>query len=390
MEKVTSSKKLKEIISESQLSEASSLKDYLEKRGYNYKTLSTSAKISHGNSKDFDNYKKQRSIRSEDVTEDLTTSRKTGTDIRSKEINSPTAKRERQINRSVKHYAIRPVSATAPINKESVEEAARVGGYIPGLSFKNDMNVIGSHIFNKLNKNKAPDEKDTTKADIKSKLNGKVVYRDTTEKDKISDTKQIKNSPKQIEKAKDNLKLKNEEIEQLDELGKRTLARYIKKAKDNKGTLDFHKGINAATIGKGASMPYHLKSKKRSQGIDRAVDKLTKEENEQIDERKKQLMKSARMIKSLYKRNKMTEETYDWEKEDKSVKTYGKKPKFDKSDEKSNVGENKPTAVAILSGGTTLTGSKRDVIEIDPAMRNRPGQPEIAKKDQINKNNKDK
>jgi hypothetical protein len=85
-----------------------------------------------------------------------------------------------------------------------------------------------------------------------------------------------------------------------------------------------------------------------------------------------------------------TEDMHDWEKEDKSIKTYGRKPKFDKGDEKLGMGENKPTAVAILSGGTTLTGSNRDIIEIDPAMRNRPGQPEVAKKDQTNKKNKDK
>jgi hypothetical protein len=34
-----------------------------------------------------------------------------------------------------------------------------------------------------------------------------------------------------------------------------------------------------------------------------------------------------------------------------------------------------------MSGGTTLTGEKRDTVEIDPMMRNRPGQPDVTKKD---------
>jgi hypothetical protein len=82
------------------------------------------------------------------------------------------------------------------------------------------------------------------------------------------------------------------------------------------------------------------------------------------------------------------EDMHDWEKEDKSVKTYGKKPNHEKTDEKENSGENKPSARSIMSGGTTLTDEKRDVVEIDPAMRNRPGQPDITKKDDKKKDEK--
>lgn len=82
--------------------------------------------------------------------------------------------------------------------------------------------------------------------------------------------------------------------------------------------------------------------------------------------------KSARIIKALYKRKGMKEELYDHEKEDKSVATYGKKPKVVTNDPKVSFGENKPDAAAILTGGTTLTGQKRDVVEIDPMMRKRP------------------
>lgn len=62
-------------------------------------------------------------------------------------------------------------------------------------------------------------------------------------------------------------------------------------------------------------------------------------------------MKSARMIKSLYKK-KLKETLYDWEKDDKGGTT--------------------PNAKIVLKGGKTLTGKDRDVVEIEPVLRTRP------------------
>jgi hypothetical protein len=80
-----------------------------------------------------------------------------------------------------------------------------------------------------------------------------------------------------------------------------------------------------------------------------------------------QMSKSARIIKSIYKRKGMKEEIYDHEKEDKSVATYGKKPKM----QSVSTDLEEPQAAAVLTGGTTLTGEKRDTIEIDPMMKMR-------------------
>jgi hypothetical protein len=81
-----------------------------------------------------------------------------------------------------------------------------------------------------------------------------------------------------------------------------------------------------------------------------------------------QMSKSARIIKSIYKRKGMKEEIYDHEKADKSVATYGKKPKIQTTGDSTM---EKPQAAAIMTGGTTLTGEKRDTIEIDPMMKMR-------------------
>ena len=65
----------------------------------------------------------------------------------------------------------------------------------------------------------------------------------------------------------------------------------------------------------------------------------------------------------------MKEDTYDWEKDDKSTSSYGKQPKFSKSDDKASKVKKESDAAAVLSGGTTLTKQKRDIVELDPRMK---------------------
>ena len=103
-----------------------------------------------------------------------------------------------------------------------------------------------------------------------------------------------------------------------------------------------------------------------------AIDRLEKHLNKESVQAER--TKSARIIKSLYKAKGVKEETYDWEKDDKA-QSYGKKPKIDKPDGQDNMDQKKPQARAVMVGGTTLTGIKRDTVEIDPLMKNVvPGQ----------------
>ena len=96
--------------------------------------------------------------------------------------------------------------------------------------------------------------------------------------------------------------------------------------------------------------------------------------------RRTEMSKSARIIKSLYKHHNMKEELYDSEKEDKSVASYGKKPKMKTTKPEDSFGDNPPTAAAVLTGGKTLTGSTRDTLEIDPEMK-RPTRPDGKKQE---------
>jgi hypothetical protein len=187
----------------------------------------------------------------------------------------------------------------------------------------------------------------------------------------------------------------NEEFEQLDELKKSTVFSWLKQQP-------------VVPVRKPGSdrVSYNQKVKNHSKSWNRALDRLAgyKPTSEDVGDPqaavnadglnnpvlepcdapplKKQMSKSARIIKALYKsKGMMKEDLYDHEKEDKSVASYGKKPKFMKTDEKDSKGDNKPQAAAIMTGGKTLTGVERDDIEIDPMMRNRPGQPDITQKD---------
>ena len=88
---------------------------------------------------------------------------------------------------------------------------------------------------------------------------------------------------------------------------------------------------------------------------------------------------AAKIIKDIRKSKMVKEDLYDHEKEDKSVAGYGKQPKMAKTDKEVAIGAGKPKAAAVLSGGTTMTGQKRDTVEIDPALRVRPGQTGMEK-----------
>jgi hypothetical protein len=192
--------------------------------------------------------------------------------------------------------------------------------------------------------------------------------------------------------------------EQIDEISKSTLSSY--KDKSTASMKNAQSNRDAAEPGKNMSKGFadlHAKSdaivKKRVKGLmgylqrkqgvkpmgedvfqdtqaatQTAFDMGTAaDQTEPIYSRKKEMSKSARMIKSLYKKNKMVkEELYDHEKEDKSVATYGKKPKVEKVEAD---GDENNQAAMVLKGGKTLTGQTRDTLEIDPVMR-KPGSPD--------------
>ncbi len=101
--------------------------------------------------------------------------------------------------------------------------------------------------------------------------------------------------------------------------------------------------------------------------IDRRKAAMKNEEVEQIDEmEKKEYSKSARIIKSIYKRKHMKEDMYDFEKGDKQQS----------QDDNAGDDRKRPKAKAVMTGGKTMTGQKRDDVEIDPQLARKPDTPD--------------
>jgi hypothetical protein len=106
------------------------------------------------------------------------------------------------------------------------------------------------------------------------------------------------------------------EDEQIDEISKATMGRYINKAKDSIDTASYRQGHKEAHGS--SSKPLEKKLTKRHKGIETAVKKLTKEESEQIDEISDKtklgyVAKATKNIPQLQgKKGHIARGTYDW------------------------------------------------------------------------------
>jgi hypothetical protein len=187
---------------------------------------------------------------------------------------------------------------------------------------------------------------------------------------------------KQIEKEKKE-KLKKEEV--VSEVSSELLDRYktgAKKSADDLTAQGKHKkstdrwmNIMKATGKQIEKTTASIKKSLNKEDVyqdPQAATQTVFDGGNNTDDTKAQRSKSARIIKSIYKRQGVkeevvSEELYDHEKEDKSVKSLGKK------------NDDREPAAAVLKGGKTMTGTTRDTVEIDPAMRLRPGQPDPTK-----------
>lgn len=128
-------------------------------------------------------------------------------------------------------------------------------------------------------------------------------------------------------------KFAKEEVEELDELSPATLGSYIKKAKTQMSRSDTVAGRLAGERMKGGKpsaqeRKHNDRANKRYFGIDKAVDKLTKEEVESIDELSTGTLQSYRKKARAQGNNivdKMKMGGGDWSKDQKDTKTLRKR-----------------------------------------------------------------
>ena len=371
------------------IAEDKALDTYLSTRGINPKFATKDVKIAHSKSNQFLNWKRSH------MQEDLTTGRET-TDVRSKVAQSPTLKRKNELQKSVKHYIVK--SPTGSMHKEDftdeevdmlinevLSKDATAGDWIhdfihsdnpkfKGKSRKERQKMALGAYYAKQNESLGDDFLKMMKdKGIKHRVHGTPDQEKQRTLDKLAANKaKVDAAPKSTKKDDQGGfgshrgygqgRYMGDAVEldgnQLDEVSSELLGRYKEKAKKSADDLtaagkhrqasDRHMNVMKAT---GKQMGKTIANIKRA---------LNKED----------LMKSARIIKDIYKKKGIKEEMYDHEKDDKgSSSVYGKAPKMGKSKEEA---ESTNKAAAVLKGGTTLTGKSRDTVEIDPMMRTRP------------------
>ena len=146
--------------------------------------------------------------------------------------------------------------------------------YMQGEMNEEQIDEISSDMAHRYLKGKHERDYDTSADGKSSKLKKPQSFRKMN-----NDVKSSMRALRTIEKAKKT----NEEVEGLDEISKKTMGRYINKAKDSIDMTSYRSGIKDGTA-ISSSTPYksnnplEKKLSKRHKGIETAVKKLTKED----------------------------------------------------------------------------------------------------------------
>lgn len=372
------------------VSEDALLDRYLSAHGINPKFATKDVKISHSKSKQFLIWKQhhiQEDAKPEQtVSKTLSKTPMPGT--------TPTHVRQSKIaHDKAKNREIFPEEVKKPIAldkfRQDAAERAKKHDEIQKKQSKTGEGMTSA--IDRLQKHLNKEENELAKKAAKYDWSKRMPK----QKKPIQHMGQIELKKKQLAK---------EEVEQIDEISKSTLASY--KDKSTASLKNAQANRDAAEHGKHMSKGFadlHKKSdeiaKKRVKGLkgylQRKVGmKPVSEDNfgdpqaatqscfdganntddtHDILPRKRGMSKTLKTIKSVCKPVK--EETYDWEKDDKNQtspgKPSGKNPKLSKEDPNA-LPDGEPKARAVMSGGTTMTGEKRDTVEIDPQMKSRP------------------
>ena len=339
------------------------LSKYYKSKGWNVNYIPKNTKVSQSKKGDYVKWKRDHGIYEDEVNEDLTTKYNgphTGApETRSEISKSPTLKRKRQLDQAAAHYAVKPPAGTMKhtMAKEENLDEVSLGDY-----------------------------KEKAKAQVKElKPHTKGEYGDI-----------VKRAVKRREKGLA-MAAKREEVE-VNEVSSELLGRYKEKAKQSADTLtaagkhrqaaDRHMNVMKAT---GKQMAHTISNLKKSlKQEDNFGDPKAASEapfdmgNTPNQVAPKKMSKAASMVKEIYAKHKLKEDMYDWEKDQKDAKPMGKKPSMQKVDGSNELGDKKPKARMVLKGGTTLTGEKRDTVEIDPMLKNRTAMPDYKDMDKKN------
>jgi len=412
------------------------LSKYYKSKGWNVNYISKNKKVAQSKKGDFEKWKRDHGIYEDEVNEDLTTKYNgphTGApETRSEISKSPTLKRKRQLDQAAAHYAVKPPAGTMKhtMAKEENLDEVSLGDYKEKAKAqvkelkphtKGEYGDIVKRAVKRREKGLAMAAKrEEVELDEATKIitDGGVmnVHHNGHHIGNIMKSPSDKKTPykayskhwdmKKLSKSKKdatdwlvqthNTAMK-EEVE-VNEVSSELLGRYKEKAKQSADTLtaagkhrqaaDRHMNVMKAT---GKQMAHTISNLKKSlKQEDNFGDPKAASEapfdmgNTPNQVAPKKMSKAASMVKEIYAKHKLKEDMYDWEKDQKDAKPMGKKPSMQKVDGSNELGDKKPKARMVLKGGTTLTGEKRDTVEIDPMLKNRTAMPDYKDMDKKN------
>ncbi len=338
------------------VTEDAALDRYLLSRGLNPKYVNKDLKVSHAKSNAFINWK---SSHSNEIQKESMTS-----------AHTPVAKRQHQLKKSA-HFGkeIRTNGIHgSKLHSEAVDKRDTVIFDIPFLirvleyareDAKTDMDLhkVVTKLIQIRNKGvlTMKDYNFVTRLKEHFEIDGII----TEQECKCSDEKEWKKKAQARSEIWRRKRLKiDEETQSVQEGLGRLIAKMINKSTSSKKTplpqkTDRREFEVPGQTNKPVQEDKYQDPMAATQTVGSEVD------TDSVPKRKREMTKSARMIKSIYKKKRVKnvkEELYDHEKEDKGAK-FGEKP----------------FAAAVLKGGKTMTGTQRDTIEIDPMMRAKPG-----------------
>ena len=351
--------------------EASSLNDYLSSRGINPKFVSRDTKISHAKSALFQKWKSDRKMSEETIIE-ASEAELLAKYLNSRGINAKYATRDMKIAHSKSgefqkwkrdHQHLELAEETDVVDTITVDIPLMIRLFeLAREDVKDDMELhkITERLIEIRNKGTL------TMADYDFIANGKVkIKEEVLDEAKMPRTTALD----RWRKAANEREIKHNDIEK-----KRQEKLHQDPSKVTVPVADTKKDDLSKSIN---DLENHLNRKTTSENT---LDSLaaTEAPSDCSDNTNSTPTTgksyAAKMVKALKKTVK--EETYDWEKDDKSSqeKPYGKAPKINVTDKTGTLGDTKPEARVVMKGGKTLTGQPRDMVEIDPSMKQRPGQ----------------
>jgi hypothetical protein len=344
------------------------LKKFYKARGYNIDYVPKNQRVGQAKTGEFDKWKTDRGIYEDNIGEDITYEPVKGTPTKTPSGHSivghtwhPDRTKHANI---VKHgvtgkYFVAGGSSSHPIKSTTFHDT-------PEDAVESKKSLKKEEVVTEMDKSQTPPGRDGYVS------HGSYGSRDKKDSDagkKQYTAKAI--TPKEtIKKAGDMLKkaFSKEEVAPIDV---KQIRSHTSDSPTNKRTRQLNKASRIGTI-----KPVHFPNSTGGLKEDNINDPQCSTQSpfdgaNTTNDLAPKKSKAGKMVKEIYAKHRLKEDLYDHEKDDKGPGTFGKSPKVSKKVEVNDDNEKGTNARMVLKGGTTLTGEKRDTIEIDPMLKNR-------------------